>query len=130
MVIDGGGHWFHAAAALVFSSHIFLFYFLFIAIATYYLVPRVLKHLVITLVSYVFYGWWNPWFMLLMLASTVVDYLCGIAISKEGASQAQRKAALWVSVVGKSGSAGVFQILRVRCRQCQCRGRVSGPGRF
>ena len=109
MVIDGGGHWFHAAAALVFSSHIFLFYFLFIAIATYYLVPRVLKHLVITLVSYVFYGWWNPWFMLLMLASTVVDYLCGIAISKEGASQAQRKAALWVSVVGNLAVLGFFK---------------------
>jgi alginate O-acetyltransferase complex protein AlgI len=109
VVIDGGGHWFHAAAALVFSSHIFLFYFLFIAIATYYLVPRVLKHLVITLVSYVFYGWWNPWFMLLMLASTVVDYLCGMAISKEGASQAQRKAALWVSVVGNLAVLGFFK---------------------
>ena len=96
-------------AAVVFSSHIFLFYFLFVAIATYYLAPRVLKHLVITLVSYAFYGWWNPWFMLLMLASTIIDYLCGIAITAQGATARKRKSAVVISVTANLAILGFFK---------------------
>jgi alginate O-acetyltransferase complex protein AlgI len=36
---------------------------------------------VLTLASYAFYGWSNPAFMGLMLFSTLVDYLCGLAIA-------------------------------------------------
>ncbi len=32
---------------------------------------------VLTLTSYVFYGWTNPWFVLLILWSTLVDFCCG-----------------------------------------------------
>lgn len=84
---------------MVFSSHIFLFYFLPLALLVYYLSPRVVKSLTLTLVSYVFYGWWNPWFVLLMLGSTAVDYLCGKAITREGASPKQRKIGVTTSVV-------------------------------
>lgn len=84
---------------MVFSSHIFLFYFLPITLALYYLSPRILKHLVLTLVSYVFYGWWNPWFIFLMLASTVIDYYLGQMIVAPGASQKRRKNAMIVSIV-------------------------------
>ncbi len=66
---------------MVFSSIIFLFLFLPLALAGYYLLhasaPRVWKHLFLTLCSYVFYGWSNPVFMPLMLLSTGIDYLCG-----------------------------------------------------
>jgi hypothetical protein len=27
------------------------------------------------LASYVFYGWWNPWYLILVAYSTVLDYL-------------------------------------------------------
>ena len=47
------------------------------ALAVYYLARGRGRHLVLTLVSYLFYGWANPLFMVLMLASTVVDYVCG-----------------------------------------------------
>jgi alginate O-acetyltransferase complex protein AlgI len=97
------------ASFVVFSSHIFLFYFLVIALATYYLVPRCLKHLVITLMSYVFYGWWNPWFTLLMLGSTVIDYYCGKMITAEGATTDRRKAGVALSVVANLSILGFFK---------------------
>jgi alginate O-acetyltransferase complex protein AlgI len=67
---------------MVFSSHVFLFYFLPPALLVYYAVPRRGKHLLLTLLSYVFYGWANPFFVLLMLTSTLIDYVCGLFISR------------------------------------------------
>ena len=62
---------------MVFSSHIFVFYFLPFALALYYAAPRALRMPVLTLTSYVFYGWTNPWFVLLILWATLVDFCCG-----------------------------------------------------
>ncbi|HDQ40465.1 MAG TPA: MBOAT family protein [Desulfonatronum sp.] len=69
---------------MVFSSHIFLFYFLPLALAVYYLLPRRAKHLGLTALSYGFYGWSNPLFVLILLTSTVVDYFCGLIIAQRG----------------------------------------------
>ncbi len=66
---------------MVFSSHLFLFYFLPAALLLYYLSPRWLKHLTLTAVSYLFYGWANPLFVVLMFVSTLIDYLCGLALA-------------------------------------------------
>lgn len=69
---------------MVFSSHLFLFYFLPAALLLYYLVPRRGKHLLLAIVSYAFYGWTNPLFMGLMLFSTAVDYFCGLMLAYNG----------------------------------------------
>ncbi|MDH3744912.1 MAG: MBOAT family protein [Acidobacteriota bacterium] len=69
---------------MVFSSHLFVYYFLPLALAVYYLLPHRGRHAALTTLSYVFYGWANPAFMGLMLASTVVDYLCGRGIATGG----------------------------------------------
>lgn len=66
---------------MVFSSHIFVFYFLPLALLLYYAVPRRGQHLILILLSYVFYGWANPLFVVLMLASTLSDYVSGLIIS-------------------------------------------------
>ncbi len=94
---------------MVFSSHIFLFYFLPLALLLYYASPRALKHLMLTLVSYVFYGWWNPWFTLLMLGSTVIDYACGRMITAPGASPRQRKTGMILSVVSNLSILAFFK---------------------
>ena len=94
---------------MVFSSHIFLFYFLPIALLLYYASPRVMKHLILTLVSYVFYGWWNPWFTLLMLGSTIIDYGCGKMITAEGASHKKRKTGMLISVFMNLGVLAFFK---------------------
>jgi alginate O-acetyltransferase complex protein AlgI len=77
---------------MVFSSYLFLFYFLPSALLLYYAVPRRGKQLVLTAVSYLFYGWANPLFIVLLLTSTVVDYVVGLAIAQ---SRRDRDARPW-----------------------------------
>ena len=67
---------------MVFSSYLFLFYFLPVALLLYYAAPRRLKHLFLTALSYFFYGWANPLFVPLLLFSTTIDYLCGLYIAR------------------------------------------------
>jgi alginate O-acetyltransferase complex protein AlgI len=66
---------------MVFSSHVFVFYFLPLALALYYMVPRRGQHIMLILLSYIFYGWANPLFVVLMFASTITDYVSGLVIS-------------------------------------------------
>ena len=66
---------------MVFSSYLFLFYFLPLALGLYYACPPRGRSLLLTLLSYVFYGWANPWFVLLMLGTTLVDFTAGQFIS-------------------------------------------------
>jgi alginate O-acetyltransferase complex protein AlgI len=66
---------------MVFSSHFFVFYFMPAALLLYYVMPRRGRHAVLTLLSYIFYGWANPLFIFLMLFSTSVDYLCGLGLA-------------------------------------------------
>jgi len=74
---------------MVFSSHLFVYYFLPLALGLYYalffLSPRGrARHFGLALLSYAFYGWASPAFMGLMLFSTVVDYACGLVIDRQG----------------------------------------------
>ena len=68
---------------MVFSSHLFIFYFLPLVLLIYYAMPRRGKHVILTLLSYIFYGWANPYFVFLMFFSTVVDYICGLAMTHQ-----------------------------------------------
>ena len=65
---------------MVFSSHIFLFYFLPLSLLFYYCAPWRVKNITLTILSYLFYGWSNPLFCLVMLFSTTVDYWCGLVM--------------------------------------------------
>ena len=93
---------------MVFSSHIFLFYFLPVVLAIYYVLPRH-RNVFLSLASYVFYGWWQPWFVLLMMLSTVLDYTCGGIISAPGASERRRRIALVAAITGDLGLLAFFK---------------------
>jgi len=67
---------------MVFSSYLFIFYFLPVALMLYYAAPRRAQHLVLTSASYFFYGWANPLFVPLLLASTAIDYVAGLVIGR------------------------------------------------
>jgi len=71
---------------MVFSSYLFLFYFLPLVLLLYYAGPRRARHLTLTLLSYVFYGWANPLFVILLFVSTAIDYLAGLAIARSNAA--------------------------------------------
>lgn len=106
---------------MVFSSHLFFFYFLPLVLAVYYASPQRLRHLGLTLFSYGFYGWANPWFVLLMLGTTTVDYAVGLWIAGGfgrndipllavgGPRTRNQKLALAVSVVSNLFLLGFFK---------------------
>jgi alginate O-acetyltransferase complex protein AlgI len=65
---------------MVFSSYLFLFYFLPLALLLYHAGPRRARHLALTAASYLFYGWANPLFAVLLLTSTLIDYVAGLVM--------------------------------------------------
>jgi alginate O-acetyltransferase complex protein AlgI len=65
---------------MVFSSHIFLFYFLPIVLCAYYVLPFRARTALIAIASYVFYGWANPIWAVIMFFGSSVDYVCGILL--------------------------------------------------
>ena len=75
---------------MVFSSYLFLFYFLPVALLLYYTVPRRAQHLILTILSFIFYGWANPLFSFLLLFSTLIDYIAGLVIALGGPSSWSR----------------------------------------
>ena len=108
---------------MVFSSYLFLFYFLPAVLLLYYASPRRIRHLVLTISSYVFYGWASPLFTLVLLGSTAVDYLAGRVIGRKtgdadvpaqvldpGARRAwHQRAALAASIASNLGLLGFFK---------------------
>jgi len=66
---------------MVFSSLLFLFRFLPLVLILYIIIPNtkhyVLKNLVLFLCSLFFYAWGEPVYVVLMLFSTLVDYING-----------------------------------------------------
>ena len=94
---------------MVFTTHIFLFYFLPLFLAVYFSLPRQWRNLWITLASYVFYGWWEPWFVALMMFTTVADFGWGRVITRPGATAAQRRLALLACVITHLGFLGFFK---------------------
>ena len=93
---------------MIFTSYVFLFYFLPLVLLVYFVLPRY-RNTVLTCASYVFYGWWEPWFVLLMLFSTILDYVCGGIIGASGASERRRKTALTVAICGDLGLLAYFK---------------------
>jgi alginate O-acetyltransferase complex protein AlgI len=107
---------------MVFSTYIFIFYFLPLVLLGYYALPLLAKprgggaELVsrarntwLLLASYVFYGWWNPWFIVLMLFVTVANYVCGMVMARPGASPLQRRVGVTAAVVISLGTLGFFK---------------------
>jgi alginate O-acetyltransferase complex protein AlgI len=67
---------------LLFSSPLFLFFFLPVFAIAYGLAPRAAKNAVILAASLFFYSWAEPQFVFIVLASSLVDYLLGGVIAK------------------------------------------------
>lgn len=66
------------------------------------------QNILLLIASYVFYGWWDWKFLILIAASTIVDYIIGLAL---GCSQSafRRKVLLALSVLFNLGVLGFFK---------------------
>ncbi|MDQ3208750.1 MAG: MBOAT family protein, partial [Gemmatimonadota bacterium] len=70
---------------MLFNSAVFLFLFLPITYAVFWsLRARNARYIWLTLTGYVFYGYWDPRFCLLMLFSTLVSYGAGFGFLRWG----------------------------------------------
>ena len=94
---------------MVFSTIIFLFRFLPITLALYYLAPAKLKNTVLFLCSLVFYCWGEVRFFPVMVALILINYLSGLAIEHFDAKPALRKAFLLVALIGSLGMLFYFK---------------------
>lgn len=94
---------------MVFSSLTFMFVFLPIVLLLYYVVPKKLKNLFILISGLIFYAWGEPIYVLIMIASTMIDYTAGLLIDKFNSKTAIRRICLIVSLVMNIGLLGVFK---------------------
>ncbi len=97
---------------VVFSSILFLFYFLPITLILYYIVPFRYKNAALFLVSLVFYSWGEPTYIFLMLATTLYNYGCGLLLGKfqkENRPLSYQRAVVAAAVVGDLSVLGFFK---------------------
>jgi len=91
---------------MLFNGFQYWIFFL-IVVVLFYSVPFRFGKILLLLASYVFYMWWDPRFIVLILTSTVVDYCLGIWL--EVASGRRKKLLLVVSLVVNLGILGFFK---------------------
>ncbi|MCL2748208.1 MAG: MBOAT family protein [Oscillospiraceae bacterium] len=82
---------------MVFSTYPFLFYFLPVFLALYYILPKKARNAVLLLASLLFYYIGEQGYALLLLFSSVLDYTAGRIIEKHRGSR-RAKAALFASI--------------------------------
>ena len=91
---------------MLFNSYTFLFVFLPLALGGFYLItafgPRV-SALWLVLISFVFYGWWNPEYLLLFAASVGFNYLASELVVRLASRPKQQTVALSLAIAANIG---------------------------
>lgn len=92
-----------------FSNLLFIFIYLPAVIGLYYIAPRNLRNGLLLIANLIFYGWGEPVFILVMLASMTVNYAVGLLIENNRQNERLKKAFLILSVVISLGFLAVFK---------------------
>jgi alginate O-acetyltransferase complex protein AlgI len=107
---------------MVFSTYLFIFYFLPLVLLVYWTLPLLAarfgaseefvsrgRNIWLLVMSYAFYGWWNPWYVLLMFGVTAANYGCGVFMSRAGASDRERLLGVTAAIVISLSTLGFFK---------------------
>lgn len=108
---------------MLFNSYIFLFALLPLILVGYYALPKPGRAAWLVICSYVFYGWWNWRYCLLLLCVTAMDYFLGRWIARTEGERG-RKALVTASVVCDLSLLGFFKYYDLLART------VNGLGAF
>lgn len=97
---------------MVFNSGIF-FYFLLLVMVVYFTIGQFSKssrpqNFFLLIASYIFYGWWDWIFLLLIFISTIVDYFAARNIEKS-IKKIHKKIFLFASVIVNLGMLAAFK---------------------
>jgi D-alanyl-lipoteichoic acid acyltransferase DltB (MBOAT superfamily) len=90
---------------MIFHSLDFVVFFV-VTVAIYWRLPRRGQNLFLVLASYVFYGYVHPWFVSLVIATTVLDYWAGRGMAER---PERKRLFLGISLAGNLGMLGFFK---------------------
>ena len=91
---------------MVFSSMIFIWAFLPIVLLLYFISKDKFKNLILLLASLFFYSWGEPKYVILMIASIIVNYIIGLLIDK---FRKKDKLILVIAILLNLGLLGFFK---------------------
>src|SRR6266480_1262573 len=92
---------------MLFHTWVFFVFFL-IVYPVFLLVRKNIQwmNLWLMLASYTFYGWWNPWYLLLLFGTSAIDYLMVVLMERK---QSTRRLWLIISLVSNFGFLSYFK---------------------
>src|ERR1700693_2090307 len=92
---------------MLFHTWVFLVFCL-IVFPVYLLVRKnnQLMNIWFMIASYTFYGWWNPWYLLLLFGTSAIDYWMVLLMDRK---QSTRKLWLIISLVSNFGFLAYFK---------------------
>ena len=93
---------------MVFSSLPFLFLFLTVVLLVSHLLPFKFRNFFLLLANLVFYAYGEPVYVLIMIASILVNFFAGVLMDKQP-TQSRRRAVLVVGIVLNLAALGVFK---------------------
>ncbi len=89
--------------------HTWVFFVFFLIVYPVYLLVRHnnrLMNLWLMIASYTFYGWWNPWYLLLLFGTSAIDFYMVVLMERK---QSTRKLWLIISLVSNFGFLAYFK---------------------
>ena len=89
--------------------HTWVFFVFFLIVFPVYLLVRKnnqAMNLWLMIASYTFYGWWNPWYLLLLFGTSAIDYWMVLLMDRK---QETRKLWLVISLVSNFGFLAYFK---------------------
>src|SRR5712672_2056321 len=95
-------------SAVVFFDTPIYAVFLALVVLMYWRLEWRRQNLLLLVASYVFYGWWDPRFLALIAASTIIDFYCARAIASSEDTR-RRRALLALSLVINIGFLAAFK---------------------
>ena len=94
---------------MIFSSIPFLFFFFPLFILLYFTLPFKYKNYILLLFSLIFYAWGEPIYILLMIFSSIVDFINGKNIEKHKDDNKKKKIYLIISIIINISLLGFFK---------------------
>ena len=94
---------------MVFSSLVFLFAYLPLTLAVYYITPRKWRNLFLFIINLLFYGWGEPLLVLLMVFNVAFNYVGGWLVDKYREDKKKKKLFLIITCALDIGILAVFK---------------------
>src|ERR1700730_3996333 len=99
---------------MLFNSDVFIFGFLPAVLLGYYLLGAASRSAAagwLIAASFLFYGWWNPAYLLVLAISVTFNYLCALALAATAATPRRQTVALAFAITVNLGALFYYKYL-------------------